>query len=340
MLWLLEELLDSQNIDGCRRVFDYMESRREILIVVSGRPSIALLRRRMNAILIASQNNFAKNKDLVILRCCNELLRRLSRAEDAAFCGRVFIFLFLSFPLGDKSSVNPRGEFHVENVTNFEENPADTDADVEPMAVDTDNETAAAQTVDATAEGQSAGGKPVQVNVEGVPVDGTKLDTPAKEDAQKTMDTNALYPIFWTLQQAFSDPTRLFADEYFNSFKRGMEATLAKFKEVPKVISAKAETKRGLTRQEHGGNDDFANTFNPKYLTSRDLFKLEVSGTVASKCRVDINSTMIVERPFLSETHPRAGPDLGGLPAVLDPEIEGQASPAEHQQGTPIRIHA
>lgn len=36
VLWLLEELLDSQNIDGCRRVFDYMESRREVLIAVGG----------------------------------------------------------------------------------------------------------------------------------------------------------------------------------------------------------------------------------------------------------------------------------------------------------------
>ncbi len=41
------------------------------------------------------------------------------------FCGRVFLFLFQSFPLGDKSSVNLRGEFHVENVTSFEESDAD-----------------------------------------------------------------------------------------------------------------------------------------------------------------------------------------------------------------------
>jgi THO complex subunit 1 len=176
--------------------------------------------------------------------------------------------------------VNPRGEFHVENVTNFEETPVDTEADVEPMVVDTENEATAAQPVDLSAEGPA--GKAVQVNVEGVPMDGIKLDTPAKDEAAKTMDTNTLYPIFWTLQQAFSDPTRLFADEHFNSFKRGMEATLAKFKEVPKVNSAKAETKRGFTRPEHGASDDFANTFNPKYLTSRDLFKLEVRKAASS----------------------------------------------------------
>ena len=33
--WLVEELLDSQTIDGCRIVFDYLDSRRERLIAVS-----------------------------------------------------------------------------------------------------------------------------------------------------------------------------------------------------------------------------------------------------------------------------------------------------------------
>lgn len=32
--WLIEELLDSQEIDGCRVVFDYLESRRARLIEV------------------------------------------------------------------------------------------------------------------------------------------------------------------------------------------------------------------------------------------------------------------------------------------------------------------
>ena len=29
IFWLIEELLDSQTIDGCRKIFDYLESRRE-----------------------------------------------------------------------------------------------------------------------------------------------------------------------------------------------------------------------------------------------------------------------------------------------------------------------
>jgi len=35
LVWyLIEELLDSQKIQGCRRVFDYLESRRERLVTV------------------------------------------------------------------------------------------------------------------------------------------------------------------------------------------------------------------------------------------------------------------------------------------------------------------
>merc|ERR1711939_976574 len=110
---LFEELLESQTIAGCRKIFDYLESRRERIIA----------------------KNFA-SKNLVILRSCNELLKRLSRAEDTAFCGRVFIFLFQSFPLGDKSSVNLRGEFHIENVTTFDPAPKKSDDAIKPMELD------------------------------------------------------------------------------------------------------------------------------------------------------------------------------------------------------------
>ncbi|OCL07779.1 hypothetical protein AOQ84DRAFT_319438 [Glonium stellatum] len=240
VLLLVEELLDSQSIDGCRIVFDFLESRREVLIATN-----------------------SKNKDLVILRSCNELLRRLSRAEDAVFCGRVYIFLFQSFPLGDKSSVNLRGEFHVENVTNFEPSPQTSEKDEDRMDVDAGRDAEVVKAPDVKEEeGAAKFAAPDQI---------------AKENSQ-TLDTETLYPIFWSLQHAFSNPVRLFSEENFNDFKKGLEATLAKFKEVPKVIQAPSpEGKRGVKRKFEDGYDEFASTFNPKYLTSRDLFRLELS---------------------------------------------------------------
>lgn len=35
LFWLIEELLDTQTINGCRTVFDYLESRRERITAVS-----------------------------------------------------------------------------------------------------------------------------------------------------------------------------------------------------------------------------------------------------------------------------------------------------------------
>lgn len=37
VIWLVEELLDSQTIQDCRKVFDYLESRRERIITVCKR---------------------------------------------------------------------------------------------------------------------------------------------------------------------------------------------------------------------------------------------------------------------------------------------------------------
>jgi THO complex subunit 1 len=254
VLLLIEELLDSQSIAGCRTVFSFLESRREAIIAVSNfEPSPAPTDRvQINS----------KNKDLVILRLCNELLRRLSRAEDPVFCGRVYIFMFQSFPLGDKSSVNLRGNFHVENVTTFEEFLQEPKEDEDSMQVDAD-ESEGANKADAT------------------PEEATKMAESDKNkatgDKSTAMDIDTLYPVFWSLQHSFSNPPRLFEQDNFKQFQSSLEATLTKFKQVPKVIqSGASDRKKGQEARSVDDYDAFANTFNPKYLTSRDLFKLEV----------------------------------------------------------------
>lgn len=253
VLLLIEELLDSQSIAGCRTVFNFLESRREAIIAVS--------RFQIYSCFSDCFQINSRNKDLVILRLCNELLRRLSRAEDPVFCGRVYIFMFQSFPLGDKSSVNLRGNFHVENVTTFEEFLTDSGASEDLMQIDDAGSITVAKE-DAKSEEQTS--KLGEIDK-------------SKDEKPTTLDIDTLYPVFWSLQHSFSNPPRLFEEDNFKHFQKSLEATLAKFKEVPKVIQAgDSERKKG---QRSGSGDDydaFANTFNPKYLTSRDLFKLEV----------------------------------------------------------------
>ncbi|KAH7475851.1 hypothetical protein FOMA001_g11088 [Fusarium oxysporum f. sp. matthiolae] len=225
LFWLAEELLDSQTIAGCRKIFDFLESRRE----------------RITA-------NHFKQKQLIILRTCNELLRRLSRAEDTAFCGRVFIFMFQSFPLGDKSSVNLRGEYHVENVTTYEATRAE---DESKMVVDEPEEQLKEQ-----AESKST----------------PKSADARKADKEKPLSTDELYPLFWSLQEYFSQPKKLFETTNLTSFKEGLAATMKVFQTVHN------DSRRSLKRKrESGEEDESSNTFNPKYLTSKDLFDLEIS---------------------------------------------------------------
>lgn len=169
--------------------------------------------------------------------------------------------MFQSFPLGDKSSVNLRGNFHVENVTTFEDFLKESSVDEDSMQVD-------------GGEGDSA--------MKGEPTSEESSIKPADPDVPNdvktsTMSIDTLYPVFWSLQQSFSNPPRLFEQDQFKDFQKNLEATLAKFREVPKVLQT-AEPERRKEHKAHT-NDDydaFANTFNPKYLTSRDLFKLEV----------------------------------------------------------------
>lgn len=239
LLWLVEELLDSETIAGCRKVFDYLESRRER---ITAKPSSA--------------------KNLVILRTCNELLRRLSRADDTAFCGRVFIFLFQSFPLGDKSSVNLRGEYHTENVTTFDH----VEKDLEQMDMDVelsnpDNKDAETNAETPKLRDSIDGGKGVTFSTKESPV-----------------NSEELYPTFWSMQQFFNQPTKLFDAANFTSFKSALESTLSVFKTALSLRSAKAaeEATRKSKRKRSLSTDDLSDSFNPKYLTSRDLFDLEV----------------------------------------------------------------
>jgi THO complex subunit 1 len=230
------------------------------------------------------------------------LLRRLSRAEEAVFCGRVFIFLFQSFPLGDRSSVNPKAEFHTDNVTTFEESTSG------PMEVDSSDST--------LKPSASSSDKPL-----------------AGELTSSTFSEDELYPIFWTLQQAFSNPPRLFNEENFEEFKKGLESTLAKFKEVPTAIQRESSkgTKRKVDEMER--KDDFATTFNPKYLTSRDLFSLEVFNLFVFP---SIHLTAAVERLGIPTPYPGPSFDITGFPALAHRESKKEANSSLNTKSSKI----
>ncbi|KHJ35405.1 putative guanylate kinase [Erysiphe necator] len=249
LFWLVEELLDSQTVAGCRNVFDYLESRRETIIA-----------------------KHFNSKNLIILRSCNELLRRLSRAEDTAFCGRVFIFLFQSFPLGDKSSVNLRGEYHTENITIF---------DSVPYMIDSGQ--VLSGTTFHRARTSNSQKEPFFRGIKQITEDSPSSNSSASFSKNlPLMSADQLYPLFWSLQRYFSQPKELFDRTSFSNFKTGLEATMLMFKSVQResnvdrISKSTDDSRRSLKRKRSNTDDGLANTFNPKYLTSRDLFELEI----------------------------------------------------------------
>lgn len=68
-----------------------------------------------------------RGKGLVLLRMCNELLRRLSKEINTVFCGRILMFLANTFPLGERSGVNLRGDFNNDMIANDTEEQVDND---------------------------------------------------------------------------------------------------------------------------------------------------------------------------------------------------------------------
>ena len=205
-------------------------------------------------------------KKLIILRACNELLKRLSRAEDTVFCGRVFIYLFESLAFGDRSAVNLRGEFHVDNVTSYEETENEESTPSTEMEVDPRPTLPGGEQSDGAAKAADAE---------------TDIASTTKAIPNGSKTTSQLYPLFWSLQKYFCKPTTLFDPANLAAFKDGLKETLTKFKEVQKDSDARGgaaihedahPTLKRKWEEANDGND----TFNPKYLTSRDLFELEV----------------------------------------------------------------
>jgi THO complex subunit 1 len=219
----------------------------------------------------------------------------LSRAEDTVFCGRVFIFLFQSFPLGDKSSVNLRGEFHVENVTTYDTETRKSADAIKPMDID----------VAPNGTGSEAGTPAASAVKEETPA--TAKEGPKLPQDDSPPDLDALYPIFWEMQAYFSSPTRLFQPENLSTFKESLSATLKTFQKVHSNLSASTsrgdENKRGMKRKRSSSGTEFSSNVNTKYLTNRDLFDLEVHD-IAFRRHILVQALIILD--FLLSLTPAA----------------------------------
>lgn len=96
----MEEFVDCTVIEVGKLIFEYMQSRSARLV---------------------EGFNPARGKGPILLRTTNELKRRLSRETDAAFIGRIMIFISNLLPPWERSGVNLRGNYNVDSITKYEE---------------------------------------------------------------------------------------------------------------------------------------------------------------------------------------------------------------------------
>ena len=215
--------------------------------------------------------------------------------------------------------MNLRGEYHTENVTVFEALPpkpelkSDQSMDVDQQqghATENDDPTSTNATDSTVLEiEQSTGGENQPSNVSRTVQFKDKDGDGNRELQEASLDLDTLYPIFWSLQESFSSPTRLFDDANLQSLKSGLESTMRKFRDIHQEHSARGasklpdESKRGMKRKRDGQEEELAASFNPKYLTSRDLFDLEISD-LAFRRHVLVQALILID--FLLSLTPKA----------------------------------
>ncbi|KAF9437733.1 DNA repair protein rad50 [Entomortierella beljakovae] len=266
----IEEVLELQTVECSEHIYNYLESRVD----------------RLTVHMVAG-----KGKGLTLLRLCNELLRRLSKAKNTVFCGRILMLLASVFPLTERSGVNLRGEFNTENVTLIESE----DTTIVPEITSTPQ--------------QSQKETDEQVpSSEAMDVDEVKevKDQTGDNQGNIAKDEEAFYTEFWGLQGFFCSPTKLFSvPENMAKLKTGIDHALDKFEAIEaaekKARGQREDTSETTSDSKPANDNDDSVTkssssgsakrkfsqskdkiaepsiYFPKFLTSSKLLQLEIA---------------------------------------------------------------
>ena len=108
---VINDVLGSQTIEECSVTFAYLESKKGFLLEHG---------------FFAEHKKRAGAAKVALLRLCNSMVKRLSKANDTVFCGRIQMFLATVLSISDRSGVNLMGRFNVDNITEFTDEPDQT----------------------------------------------------------------------------------------------------------------------------------------------------------------------------------------------------------------------
>ena len=219
---ILSDVLDCLTLDLCERVFDFVEDHVATWILPE----------------------FYSSGKILLLRMSNDLLRRLSSAQNTIFCGRIQLFLARLFPLSEKSALNLMSHFNLENVTSY-------------------NKEAGSGAAEVTVHGE--GGDDGEV----MEIEGSEKSN----EASLPVDFN-LYHKLWALQDLFCQPSQCYSGEQWRLLTANVEEVLQAFssfklEDVQGQRTGKRQRKTSFV--EHAESHYFA-----KFLTSEKLMNLQL----------------------------------------------------------------
>ena len=231
---LAQDVLEAADIGTCERRFSLIE--------------------RHAGALAAALGAGSKTPLLVLLRMCVELMRRMSKSEHTAFCGRVLLFLAQVYPLSDPSGVNLKGELNTANVTLFEDEATFAAA------------AEAADAADAAAAASTA-------SMKKTPTAATTTTVAATHD--RPIDYQ-FYKTFWSLQVQLRDTSVVLASaDLWHQFEAALDTVMAALSTQRVTVAGRsADSAHGAAAAASAASE--VDTF-VKYLTSSSLLDLQLS---------------------------------------------------------------
>lgn len=218
---LLSDIFDCLTLDICENVFVFVESHVSTWV----------------------SSEFYSSGKILLLRMCNDLLRRLSAAQNTVFCGRIQLFLAQLFPLSEKSALNLMSHFNLENVTTF--------TNEEELHNGKDD--------------SSSKGKCEAMDV-------------SSEEATVPIDFN-LYQKLWSIQDFFRHPTQCYMLEQWKTLTANMEELFKAFnsyklEEEARSSSRKKRKSASVPVTESSEYNELH--YFDKFLTSEKLMSLQL----------------------------------------------------------------
>jgi hypothetical protein len=230
---ILDDVLEAQPITVCEEIWGLVES---------------LSHTMADASFVPSDTKKNPSSKLWLLRLSNCLLKRLSTTQNAAFCGRISLFIAYAFPLSDRSGVNIRKDRNTENVTIFDEKSV-FESDIN---------------VDVFAE-----------NGEKSDLQGDAGNGAAVASSKKTIDYD-VYKAFWSLQQDFFRDPRNMIDDGAGREKKTKEALQSEFMQKLERVLSLFENHPLVKSRTDKSTESVGDFYCAKYLTTARLFRLQL----------------------------------------------------------------